>query len=655
MAQRWYNFLNTLLLVLPSHYLLSTLYKTIKWQLFLNLITKKGVPVKRVLSSIVYISLLLSATGATARNENNTKRCNDNFCDVRTAVHFRSQGANTARELVGWQWELNKPLMCEYYGSGYIAFEYQRSFKPEHLARAFFGSTALRFAGSLVPDRQSNELLAENFGLSRTFRGSIHFCPSIENFIVDLGFYLGLDAWVQGLYFRAHAPFVHARWKLGATQVRNNENGAGNRKPTFAPCFVGEESDQAAQTIEQALSGNFLFGDLKTRWCAGKFDFCKRTKNGLADIDLILGYNFINDDCYHLGFYAQAVIPTAKKRKNEFVFDPLIGNGRHFELGAGISAHTVLWSGEDANVALFLEGNITHMFKSRQCRLFDLRNHGPFSRYLLLKEFDSNGTRLIYNGNLLSATCFTSRDVNVSVDVKADFSLKLAYRWCGFGFDIGYNIYGHSAETIDRRCDGCPTGIDKRRFGIKGTENTCCFNFPVGIVSENDQEIPTIFPEGAPFEVPVPEGCPAVASPVVVRKVANNSTQADATAFRPGATVTPTIAASACTVCLTRADNVIAPIAVADLTPENGFIVTNTTRPTILTTNDLNLCSGEALSVLTHKVFGHICYTWMDECGWNPQLGLGAEVEFDGKRHRNGTERNGLNQWGIWIKGVISF
>ena len=45
----------------------------------------------------------------------------------------------------------------------------------------------------------------------------------------------------------------------------------------------------------------------------------------------------------------------------------------------------------------------------------------------------------------------------------------------------------------------------------------------------------------------------------------------------------------------------------------------------------------------------------MDECGWNPQLGVGGAVEFDGNNRRSNCERTGLNQWGVWLKGCISF
>ena len=61
--------------------------------------------------------------------------------------------------------------------------------------------------------------------------------------------------------------------------------------------------------------------------------FARQVRNGLADIDVIVGYNWINDDCYHFGTYLQAVLPTGKKRKNLFIFSPVVGNGKHFELG----------------------------------------------------------------------------------------------------------------------------------------------------------------------------------------------------------------------------------------------------------------------------------------------------------------------------------
>ncbi len=605
----------------------------------------------------------MASSALVAQSGSCNTECNTNcFRSLRTTVHYRSQGANTARELVGWQWEINKPDMCENYGCAYLAFEYQRSFREKQLAEALFGDSCLRFAGSAVTDRQPNELLADYFGLATDFRGRICFKPRIENYIVDLGLYIGLDSWTQGLYLRFHAPFVHARWTLDTCNGRRTFIESGSFNPDgsikqFAPCYMANDAVNTAESITQALSGRFLFGNMQMPWCAGQFDFCRQTLNGLADIDVILGYNFINDDCYHFGLYAQAVLPTGKKQKDLFVFSPVVGNGRFFELGAGISAHTVLWSGEDSNVALFLEGNVTHFFNSRQCRLFDLKDNGPFSRYMLLKEFDTNGTTFSYAGNLISATCFTNRKVKVNIPVKGDASLKLAYRWCGLGIDIGYNIYGQSHEKIKVPCDSCPVGIDRRKFAIKGTEGTCCFDYLIANVPSDGSTTATIFPDGTTFpaSATAPTGCEALPDDMisVVTKLPNNGGQPNATAFQAGTPVNMMLPANACDACINTP--ITSPTPVSDLSPANGFYVKNGAQPRLLSVNDLNIRSGEAHSLVTHKLFVFFSYTWMDECGWNPSLGVGGEFEFDGNHFRSSCERTGASQWGVLVKGNISF
>ncbi|MBA2307127.1 hypothetical protein H0W26_03275 [Candidatus Dependentiae bacterium] len=618
---------------------------------------------RKLIYTLLSTSLLMTNGLDAKKCTTQTNDCpTDSFKNLRTSLHTRSVGANTARELVGWQWELNKPEQCSNYGAGYLAFEYQRTFKSKQLAQGLFGSPTLSFAGSAVTDRRPNELLADNFGFATDFRGSITFKPRIENYIVDLGFFLGLDYWLQNLYVRIHAPFTHTRWHLdvncgNCVSIQTSDFTSTGMLKQFDACYMSQESTNTVETIKQALSGRFLFGDMQDPWCSGKFNFTRATRNGLADIDVILGYNIINDDCYHLGFYGQAVLPTGKKQKSLFVLDPTIGNGKFFELGAGISAHTVLWSGEDSNVALFLEGNVTHMFRSRQCRLFDLKDNGPFSRYMLLKEFNTNGTTFSYADRLISATCFATREVDVSLAVKADFSLKLAYRWCGLGIDVGYNGYGHSHESIELRCSSCPADIDKRRFAIKGTENTCCLNFTIAEVPQDGRApVSTIFPAGTPFPAgsTAPENCDELETLSVVGTSGSTAVQPNATAFKAGTRPTGTVLPTDCDVCITGA-TVTGPTPISQLTPGNGFFINNGLQPQLLTVNDLNIRSAEAHSVVTHKLFGHICYTWLDECGWNPQVGIGGEIEFDGNHLRGGPERTGLNQWGLWVKGCFSF
>ena len=241
--------------------------------------------------------------------------------------------------------------------------------------------------------------------------------------------------------------------------------------------------------------------------------------------------------------------------------------------------------------------------------------------------------------------------------VKGDFFLKLAYRWCGLGFDIGYNIYGHSSEKIELPCNHALQKSIRRKFALKGTEGTCCFNYPIAEVTAAGETTATVFPDGTSFppDSAAPTGCPALESPSTVTQAGNNAVQPNATAFHAGTLVNIEPLPTDCAVCLNT--TVATPIPVSDLIPANGFYNKAGAQPVpgLLSVNDLDIRSGEAHSLVTHKLFVFMSYTWMDECGWNPSLGIGGEFEFDANHFRSSLERTGASQWGVLVKGNISF
>ncbi len=57
----------------------------------------------------------------------------------------------------------------------------------------------------------------------------------------------------------------------------------------------------AVPTLAAALDGQTTFGDMTEKWKYGRFRFCKQHDTKLADVDLILGYDFWNCEDYHLG------------------------------------------------------------------------------------------------------------------------------------------------------------------------------------------------------------------------------------------------------------------------------------------------------------------------------------------------------------------
>ena len=594
----------------------------------------------------------------------------------------RSQGDNTARELVGWQKQIFVPCICENYASLALAFEYSKSFEPCRLAQRLFCTDCLTFAGSRSPSRQNgSNVVADYFGLAENFVGTLKIKPKIENFILDFELFFGLDQFTPGFFARMHLPLTHTRWSLGldeclpcCNKFRGNDEFSGcymNSNtlddvfcPTAPQCQLHVLSDPftctcsptpeascfcpaqparpcaavqgtgpctnntpptltscncTAQSLRTALSGNFTFGDMKEYWKFGRFSFCPLTKTGVADIDIIIGYNFLQSDFAHFALYGQAILPTGNRPEAKYIFEPIIGTGMHAQLGGGLSTHYSIYNdryNDGFNFGFWIEGNITHLFKTHQKRSFDFINNGLLSRYTLLKEYDVNNN---YIGRMINAINFATRNAEVSINYKIDYSAKLLLQRCNWMFDFGYNIYFQSDETVCIKTD-CPCAIDKRRFGIKGTEGVCCTNYTIT------------------------DGSVIAANPM---SNLLNTTQPNATMFTAIESVAQSINPAATSICLAYNN---APITVDTPIAGAQFFVANTTMtPTIISCAHLDPDSAAQQSMLTHKVFTHWSYVYSSSC-YEPHFGIGAEVEFDGK-----CINNSLTQWGIWLKGGITF
>lgn len=545
------------------------------------------------------------------------QRCRSGCLPPYTAFIPRSQGTNTARELVGWEEFIHQFDVGGYYLTTGHILGYYRSFRPERLAQELFGDTVLRFAGSQIAQRGSCELLADNFGLSADFRGTVEFSPLIENIVFDNQFFIGLDPIACGLYARFHMPLVHTRWDLRACQTRTSKHYS-----PFPDCYMAEDETSVTGDILMALSGYYTFGDMQTPWEYGRICSGVQTKTGLADIDVIVGYDIRQSDTHHLGFYGQLVLPTGNKFTARYLFEPLVGNARHVEVGAGFSGHVILYEHTaESSLALWAEGNLVHMVKNKQMRSFDFCHAGPLSRYMLLKELEKRGENYFYTGNLINAINFATREVEVSIAAKADISAKFAVRTPRIVADVGYNFYGRTKEHVDLTC-----ACDDRIYAIKGTEGVCGLEY----ATVGDQ--------------------PPIEFGPLIRKISLNSSQHRATIRESGPTDNP------------QDPPVLNPsdIVVTAFSPQQGPISNPdviqakvSAPPVLVTVQDLHIPSGELPAQATHKFFGYLGYNCFDlDWCYNPYLGIGGEIEWDA---RSCDERSALNQWSIFLKGGFEF
>jgi hypothetical protein len=541
-------------------------------------------------------------------------------------------------------------------------------------------------------------LLADYFGLSPDYNGAICFNPRIDNFVADFNFFVGLDNWLCGLYFEMHLPIVHTRWTLfdhcstsskanccavpGAPVVPDpcsadnlcvpvQSNGATT---AFLPGYMNSAAKTSAgiQTIQNqttglnavtptsdlltALSGTFHFGDMQTDWSGGIVSQERFNETRLADLEIQLGYDFWKDQCSHFGAFLELVCPTGgHQRHSSNVFGPFVGNGGYFELGAGVSGHYDAFVYGEHNFSLWVYGNVTHGFSKWQTRTFDF-NDGPFSRYMLLKELNEDGT---YSGNMINAVNYTTRQVKANVRVKGDASFKLAYDYCGFTFDIGYNIYGDSGERCSKKskcasstatsstatalataaatASGCAvqscTLDSSRIFGKKGCANdgAIYYNAVAGTTAGTtvvgtlvstalsntlETQVNATASKSTAFSCSIASGTGGTS----VNAAIDNAQDITGNGSVDGACVQTAIALT----------SVPTNIAGQEICPAAGtgvhFAVRSTT-PVPVSLADLNICSGLARSQITHKLFGYAGYNWM-ECDYAPFVGFLWEVEF---------------------------
>lgn len=618
-------------------------------------------------------------------------------CSTITKIIPRSQGLNSARQMVGWDnpdWGINRKRGDEFYASTNVAFEYTRLFRNDRLTSMLFGSDldcnqSIVISGSQRSDRKSTDWLADYFGLPRDFKSVVSFSPHIMNYILEFSFYVGLDQWHDGLYFRLHAPFAHTGWSLQASEKILNNGTVGYFQGYFGPDAVSYSSEDSSVTIDELNIEFLLFTSgctpsLPDGVCWQGLDygiffsdcvFPQVSKNGLADLRFVFGWNFLNNEegDYHLGAGIYTAAPTGTRPghgciNGPLLFEPIVGNGKYWELGAQITAHYIWWRSDtnESRFGFFAEIDTMHMFTTTQARCFDLKGNGPNSRYMIAQRLIDNSpypekldgasnAGLQFANEVAPVVNLTQRFVDVSVDIQADMSFLVQYQRNNFTWDIGYNFWAKSCEKI-KIADNCtkPAGI----WALKGD------NRVYGFVNS----------EGYPYALD------GNGLPVAIAATDSKATIHQGTNMRNGVDYTPIIPQAP--------NNLYADHAIpATATAENGAVTNGTVTlyidqtetgypsnqlytsnsPVLIQECDFNLIGARGIS---NKFFTHLNWGWndRDETNWTPYFGFGAEVEFgdtskncpDVSSNANSCDNSccascALTQWGLWLKAGTSY
>jgi len=379
----------------------------------------------------------------------------------------RSQGANLPHAMVMSDGQEGIFGMEELYGKFDILGGYGRTWKSDKIGKylSLKSDNDTMTIGATSTDG-TNTIAAVNLGLSPDAAATLKLAPKKEDIFFDFGAFVGFDEYVEGLWLKLRLPVVRTKWNLGGDLTVTS---AGTAVANYFQTGATPATVPAAPTEEQLLAGEFTCGYLDTKQTHAKFYAGDKIETALTDVAASIGWNFIRKDKGFFGLYIHGLVPTGTRPTAEFVFEPIAGNGRHFEIGGGLVGKACLWENdnEEQKLCFNVDARATHMWKATQKRTFDLTANGKGSRYLLLKEFVAAGTfadKLVRGPNVLTL------DAKIKVNVQFEGAAMFTYHYKGLTADLGYNLWGRTKEEVSEFVDT----IAADKYGIYAQTTANC-------------------------------------------------------------------------------------------------------------------------------------------------------------------------------------
>lgn len=285
-----------------------------------------------------------------------------------------------------------------------------------------------------------------NLGLPG-FQSTICFNAKASEFGLGLHYLQGFcfnDDKSSWWYVDISTPITHVNSQLVLTETVINNGGGVD---AFA------STSTAVANMVQAFQ--------QSDWCFGKVASCAHHgKTGLADIELKLGYEWMFAERANIASYMGMVIPTGNKAKSEYIFEPIVGNGKHFGLMFGSQGGFNVWNScnDDWHLQFSFYTDARYLFQNKQMRSFDLKGK-PWSRYLPVYASQAAATAAAALVGLPAINAATP-GINVftqHVKVQPRFQYNLTTMWtlssnCGFVGELGYNFFAREKECVKLAC-----------------------------------------------------------------------------------------------------------------------------------------------------------------------------------------------------------
>jgi hypothetical protein len=300
----------------------------------------------------------------------------------------------------------------------------------------------------------------------KTLADKLTWRPDRKAYGVRLDYHQKLDKLLNGLYFKVTLPIVHVKTSMGwSSSCTACGAGAGGN------CSK-QRLQSAADTLGGDLKslGDYLTGNVVNDYANAKqVALCKakihnsNSETGVADIDVILGYNFIYKKDKHININIGVTIPTGNDPSGEYIWEAVVGNHDHWGLGFGLDSSFEIWKDDEKSLDFLLVFNYRYLFSSKEMRTMGMyfpsggtipaAQQGkkvPYGHwYLGAKKGDKFATPMAN---------FLTRNIKVTPGSHFDGIVQLAFNYQNWTFDLGYNLFAKESENVRLKCVPCATG-----------------------------------------------------------------------------------------------------------------------------------------------------------------------------------------------------
>lgn len=366
----------------------------------------------------------------------------------KTFLMPRPQGVNLPIEKTIFMELVNRKSHKKFGGNLGITTFYQRSESKNDVAAYFLvkNKSTIDFNASPNKGADSNktswtndvdptyinhrrDLDQKTATTENALHNTLNLAPQQTVWALQFDYKQDLRAVLTGLYAYVHMPIAYVQNKTDLTFKSDNPQVATDMKNLFNGTF--HNTDPLKHDLGAYLTNAKIGG--------------QKTAIGFADIDLGLGYTFLNQERYNAAIAIAFTIPTGNKAKGEYLFEPIYGNGNHFALGADLCGQARLVGSFEHNLKINVAGKYRYLFEHNEQRTLGIKGR-EFGQYFLLGKSST-----LIEQELIPAANVLTLPVDVTPGNQFDGIASLTYNRRGLTIDFGYNLYYRESEKINLR------------------------------------------------------------------------------------------------------------------------------------------------------------------------------------------------------------